>query len=66
MNIQELSVSERIILAEQLWESVRGEVSQVELTEAQKQVLDERLAAFESDGDLGDSWAAVKNRIMNF
>lgn len=66
MNIQDLSVSERILLAEQLWESVRDEVSQSALSETQRQILDERLAALEQDGELGSSWEAVKSRVMNF
>lgn len=66
MNIQDLSVSERILLAEQLWESVRDDVSQSGLSDTQRQILDERLAAFEQDGEVGSSWEAVKNRIMSF
>lgn len=66
MNIQDLSVSERILLAEQLWESVRDDVSRSGLPDTQKQILDERLAAFEQDGEVGSSWDAVKSRIMNF
>lgn len=65
MNIQELSISERILLAEQLWESVRAEVSEVGLTEEQRQALDERLAAYELDGNVGDAWECVKQRLLN-
>jgi putative addiction module component (TIGR02574 family) len=63
MNIQELTVSERILLAERLWESVSGQSASIEITDAQKHILDERLAALDIDGELGDSWDVVKNRI---
>ncbi len=63
MNIQQLSTSEKILLAEQLWESVRAESANNELTAAQRQELDNRLAAFEMDQEVGDSWDAVKGRI---
>jgi putative addiction module component (TIGR02574 family) len=65
MNMQKPSISEKILLAEQLWESVRVEASCSDLTLVQRQELDNRLAAFEIDRDAGGSWGAVKNRIMS-
>jgi putative addiction module component (TIGR02574 family) len=65
MNIQQLSTSEKILLAEQLWESVRAEASGSELTPAQRQELHNRLAVFEIDQDAGDDWGSVKSRIMS-
>lgn len=63
MNIQELSTPERILLAEQLWDSVHSKSNEIELTPDQIKLLDSRLAALETDGDLGDSWENVKSRI---
>ena len=65
MDYQSLSLSERILLAEQLWDSVRNKSDELELTESQRQILEARLTAYESDGDAGDSWDGVKNRILN-
>ncbi len=65
MEIQSLTVSERIILAESLWDSVVAEGSEIELTDAQKLELDRRLQAFELDQDLGSSWAEVKARMLS-
>lgn len=64
MDIQSLSSPERILLAEQLWESVRTESNSLSLTELQVQVLESRLAALAADGDLGDSWDSVKKRVL--
>ena len=64
MDIQTLSAPERILLAEQLWESVRTESNSLSLTEPQIQILESRLAALAADGDLGDSWENVKERIL--
>jgi len=64
MNIQELSSSERILLAQQLWDSVIDHADKMELTERQQQVIEQRLRALEEDGDLGDSWQTVKDRIV--
>lgn len=64
MEIQLLTVSERIILAEALWDSIVAEDSEIELTEAQKAELDWRLASFDIDQDVGSSWSNVKARIL--
>jgi putative addiction module component (TIGR02574 family) len=64
MDIQSLSNSERILLAEQLWDSVRANSDKLELTPEQTRFLESRLSAFEKDGDLGDSWENVKDRIV--
>lgn len=65
MDIQSLTASERIILAEALWDSVVAEDSEIELSEPQKGELDRRLAAFETDQDVGSSWPGVKARILS-
>ena len=65
MDIQSLSASERILLAEKLWESVRLKSDEVELTPEQMEILGARLSALEADGELGDSWEAVKDRILS-
>jgi len=64
MKIQELTVSERIMLAEALWDSVADKDSDIELTEEQKRELDKRLSSFEADGDEGSDWSSVSARIL--
>lgn len=64
MKIQELSVSERIVLAEKLWDSVIEEDTPIKLPEKQKLELDCRLQAFLDDQDIGSSWSDVKERII--
>ncbi|WP_101675534.1 addiction module protein [Alloalcanivorax mobilis] len=65
MEIQSLTVSERILLAEALWDSIVAEQADIALTDAQKEELDRRLAAFEIDQDEGSSWSSVKARILS-
>ena len=65
MRIQELSVSERIVLAEKLWDSIVDEAGSIDLPENQKNELDRRLQAFLDDQDIGSSWAEVKERIIS-
>jgi putative addiction module component (TIGR02574 family) len=64
MKIQELSISERIVLAEKLWDSVVDENMAIELSEPQKFELDQRLQAFLDDQEIGSSWSEVKERIV--
>lgn len=63
MNIQSLGVSERIMLAEQLWDSVRTKSDEIKVSKELVELLDDRLAELTSDGELGDTWENVKSRI---
>jgi putative addiction module component (TIGR02574 family) len=65
MEIQSLTVSERIILAETLWDSVVAEGVEIDVTAPQREDLNRRLAAFEIDQDIGSPWASVKARILS-
>ena len=65
MNLQELSASEKILLAEELWDSVTANEQLFPLTSHQKTVIENRLANFSAEPDSGDSWEIVKNRISH-
>ena len=64
MKTQDLTASERIILAEKLWDSVVDDGSTLELSDAQIKELDKRLDSYLLDKDKGASWSEVKNRII--
>lgn len=64
MEIQSLTVSERIILAEALWDSVIAEDVEIDLTGPQLAELNRRLATFEIDQEIGSPWSDVKARIL--
>lgn len=65
MDIQNLSASERILLAQKLWDSVHDSVNDIPVTPEQQAVLDQRLAALARDADLGDDWKDVRRRITS-
>ena len=65
MDIQNLSASERILLAQKLWDSVHDSANEILVTPEQQAVLDQRLAALALDADLGDDWKDVKRRITS-
>jgi len=63
INIQQLSQAERILLAEKLWDSVAKNQDDLEVTESQKKILDERMAAYKASPHEGLSWEEVKNEM---
>jgi putative addiction module component (TIGR02574 family) len=61
--IQELSKAERILLAEELWDSVAKDDDLFPMTAEQKNLLNLRLAKYMEDRESGSPWAEVKRRI---
>jgi putative addiction module component (TIGR02574 family) len=64
-DLLELSVSERIQLVEDLWDSIVAVPESIPLTEEQKQELDRRLDAYHQNPDAGSPWELVRERMRN-
>ena len=64
-NLLTLPISERIQLVEDIWDSIAADQAELSLTNDQKQLLDERLKAFEADGNYGRPASVVINEIKN-
>ena len=64
IDIQELSQSERILLAEQLWDSITDNQDTIEVTDSQKKILQQRLAAYKASPNEGTSWEIVKKEMQ--
>ena len=64
-DVMSLSVSERIQLVEDIWDSIAEVPESVSLTEEQKAELDRRLDAYHQNPDLGSPWELVCERIRN-
>jgi putative addiction module component (TIGR02574 family) len=62
-NILELSVSERIQLVEDNWDSIAKVSDAVRLSNDQKVELDRRLDSYRDDPTLGPPWEIVRERI---
>lgn len=63
VEISQLSVAERIQLAEDLWDSISEQQEELPLTEAQQQELDRRLENYKQNPAKGSSWEEVKKRL---
>jgi putative addiction module component (TIGR02574 family) len=63
-DVLELTPTERVQLAEDIWDSVTEVPEALPLTSAQKTELDRRLAAYHQNPSAGSPWSEVKRRIL--
>lgn len=63
--IAKLSVAERILLVEEIWDSIISYPESLPVTAAQKKELNARLAAYKTDSNDGSPWPEVKQRIKS-
>jgi putative addiction module component (TIGR02574 family) len=61
--IDRLSIPERILLVEEIWDSIAESPEEVALTEVQRAELDRRLAAHEADPQAGSTWEEVQAEL---
>jgi len=61
----DLSISERIQLVTEIWDSIAEFPERIELTQATRKLLAERLATHRSNPDEGSPWQEVKQRITS-
>jgi putative addiction module component (TIGR02574 family) len=61
--ILQLTVAERIQLAEDIWDSVAAVPEAIPLTDAQKEELDRRLQAYAANPSEGISWDELKEQL---
>jgi putative addiction module component (TIGR02574 family) len=62
--IQKLSVSERLDLLENIWESLTLEDAIPDLTEQQKLEIDRRLAAHDANPSRSRPWSEARERLV--
>jgi putative addiction module component (TIGR02574 family) len=63
-NILEMSVAERILLVEEIWDSIAENPEAVDLTDSQKNELDRRLYSYHENPGAGSPWTEVKEKIL--
>lgn len=63
IDIEKLDAEEKLRLIEKLWDSLDDDPSQVPLTQAQREELDQRLDEIEQGDDAGIPWDEVLSRI---
>ena len=61
---KKLSIPDRILLVEEIWDTIAEENQAFELTEAQKQELDRRLESARANPAQGRTWEEIKAEFM--
>ena len=61
--IKMLDITERIILVEEIWDSIAKEQDSLGLSEYEKNILDDRLLSLESNTGNLMSWDEMKAKI---
>ena len=61
---KKLSIADRILLVEEIWDTIAEENQAFELTDGQKQELDRRLEAVKTKPGLGRTWDEIKAEFM--
>ena len=64
LGIDRLSLAERIVLVEEIWDSIAAEAELLEVPQSHKDELDLRLTAHEANPRTGSSWEDVKTRLQ--
>jgi len=60
-----LTILERIVLVEEIWDTIEQEQDSLLLSEHEKTILDERLTSLENNPQDMLSWDEIKNRIRS-
>ena len=64
-DILKLSISERIQLVQDIWDSIAEVPDSVPLTDEQKAEHDRRLDAYHMDPNTGSPWSVVRERFKS-
>ena len=63
--IKKLSVAERILIVEEIWDSIISSEEDFPITDEQKKELDSRLEAYYKNPNEGKFWKEVKDNIKS-
>lgn len=61
--VLELSIAERIQLVEDIWDSIAANIDSMEISEEEKNIIDQRLESFHNNPSAGSPWKEVMSRI---
>ncbi len=64
-NIKKLSVAERILIVEDIWDSIISTGEELPLTDEQKNEFYKRLETYYKNPNEGKKWKEVKNNIQS-
>ena len=62
--VKKLSIPDRILLVDEIWDTIAEENQAFELTEAQKRELDRRINSIKANPGQGRTWDEIKAEFM--
>ena len=65
LGIDQLSLAERILLVEEIWDGIADQADAIEVPQSHKDELDRRIAAHDAESKPETSWEDVKTRLHN-
>ena len=65
LDVSNLTVAERIILVEEIWDSIVEQEESFEITEAQRNELDKRMDSHRDSQESGTSWRVLKSELQS-
>ena len=63
--IRELSVAERLELAEEIWDSIVASPDALPIPESQLRELDRRLKIHSEDPAVAEPWSSIRSRLTS-
>lgn len=63
LGIDRLSLAERILLVEEIWDSIAADTGTLDVPQSHRDELDRRLAARDANPCSGSTWEEVKTRL---
>jgi len=62
--INKLSVSEKILLVEEIWDSIANEEQSFDLNDTQKKIVKERSNSFKANPVIGRKWEEIRDEFL--
>lgn len=62
-DVADMPAAERLLLVEDIWDSIAAMPEAVPLTDTQRMELERRLEAYHKNPDAGSVWSKVKARV---
>jgi len=63
--VDKLSINERLLIVESIWDSILSAQNSISVSEQQKSELDKRYADFKDNPDNKSTWEDAKKRIKS-
>ncbi len=64
-DILALSIPERILLVEEIWDTIAEKSEEIDMSDEEKRIIDRRLEAYYRNPNAASSWEDVYNRIVS-